>query len=96
MTDNKLNDFVNELLATDGIETVDLEIKINVTHRQVHTGEVDDVFNPIRERKVTEEQFEKLATKYGVHYSGTIDVRGDYLLIDKFTERRTVEPDDGV
>lgn len=85
------NELLERLLETDGVEKVHVETTITVTHRQESTSEVDDVYNPIRERVIDESQFKTIASKFGWNHIGTVDVPNDFELRDRFTHRVNIE-----
>lgn len=83
------NAFIDELLAHDGVTEIHVETTVTVTHQLRNTGETDESFQEIRERVISEDEFESLADEFDYRYHGTIDVLSDYHLRDRFTRRRT-------
>ena len=86
-----IQELIDDLREEQGVREVDVEITIEATVRKQNTGEVDDVFNEIRERVISEEEMESIADDHDYNYHGTVDVMGDYYVKDRLTKRLTPE-----
>ena len=81
---------VNELLNTDGVESVYVDISIEPVVRKVNTGEVDHNYQVIRKRVLSEDEIEEIIPNE-MSYYGTIDVMGDFHVKDKATFSKKYE-----
>ena len=84
---------VNELLNTDGVESVYVDISIESVVRKVNTGEVDHNYQDIRKRVLSEDEMKKIIPDE-MRYSGTIDLMGDFHVRDKATFSKKYEEDE--
>lgn len=90
LTMSNQDQLVRTLLGLEGVESIEVKAQIKVTHKKKNTGEVTDKFQEIRERLISEEEFESLTEGTEWNHHGTIDVIGDFRLKDKFTKTETV------
>lgn len=87
-------ELIETLLDFDGVTEIRVEKTMTVTHRKEPTGEIDKLFQEVREPVISEEDFEEIADMNDINYLGTVDVVGDYYLKDRFTSIKTFEDDD--
>jgi len=89
MDDSSVEKTVEDLLAIDGITEVRVDVTLKPVVSKRTTGVVDDYFQEIRERTVSEETLgEKLqGTKW--RYHGAIDSMNDFHVRDKITQQYT-------
>lgn len=73
MSDDVTN-FADTLHETDGIKKANVQIEVEIDIALEHTGEYDDVHQPIRERAVSEDKMKELLPE-AWEYLGEIDVR---------------------
>ena len=73
MSDDETH-LANTLRKTDGIKEANIQIEVEIDIALEHTGEYDDVHQPIRERAVSEDEMESLLPE-AWEYIGEIDVR---------------------
>jgi hypothetical protein len=73
MSDDEAH-LADTLLETDGIKEANIKIEVEIDIALEHTGEYDDVHQPIRERAVSEDKMKALLPE-AWDYLGEIDVR---------------------
>jgi hypothetical protein len=73
MSDDEAH-LADTLLETDGIKEANIKIEVEIDIALEHTGEYDDVHQPIRERAVSEDEMKALLPE-AWEYLGEIDVR---------------------
>jgi hypothetical protein len=86
-----IEELLNELEQQSGVLKANVKVEVTTTVRKVNTGEVDDCFNPIRERAVSEDTLQGIANGSDYRYHGCIDIVSDYRLRDRFTRSYSVE-----
>lgn len=85
---------INNLLDMDGVTGVHASIELRVDIRCGTTDEVDDQFNQVRERDVTEEQLEQLVDGTNWEYLGTIDAPNEFYVTDKMVQAGSFKEDE--
>lgn len=83
-----------ELLDRDGIVNIDIKIEVEPTIKKRNTGEVDESYQSIRERIVSEDELQDMVNGKDWYYNGTIDVVGDFHVRDRFSLFTTIKGDD--
>jgi len=83
----------NLLLTEESVAEVVINTTVEVNIKRVNTGEVDDVYNPIRERMVSEDEMKEIADLYEWEYLGEVDLKSDYRVTDKLQKRMRFEND---
>ena len=92
MSENLTVDKVTELLLKqDGITKVNVEVKLTATVRKQNTGETDEMYQPIRERVISEDEIATLVKDSNWSYSGTVDIVGDFQVRDRLRTQYNVE-----
>jgi hypothetical protein len=73
MNNDEIN-LLDTLSETDGIKEANVQIEVKIDIALEHTGEYDEVHQPIRERAVSKDEVESLIPQRW-DYLGEIDVR---------------------
>lgn len=91
MITEELQELIDRLIGTDGVESVSIRTSVDVTVKKKKTGELDNVFNPIRKRAVPEDELEVLSSDLSVNYLGVVDSMNDFHVKDRFRLSERIE-----
>lgn len=80
----KTHELIDALLDTDGVESVEVKLRVEPVIRKNVVG-TDDRFREIRERAVSNAKIKEIGSE-SWSYRGTVDVIGDYRVRDSFSK----------
>lgn len=86
MTDRKIEQLLGQLREySDDVKSVDITVDVRVDIELKHTGEMNDNYQPIRDRSISENEMERMAQGEW-KYVGEVDTLPEARQVtDKFT-----------